>query len=60
MLDERMWQNVIQDLNPTESRKIQLPLHIHLIYSPLIYAHLIYEVHSADSETDKGALQQPE
>ena len=28
MLDERMWQNVIQDLNPTESRKIQIPLHI--------------------------------
>ena len=31
------------------------------LYRPtLICAHLIYEVHSADSETDKGALQQPE
>ena len=32
------------------------------LYMPTlyIYAHLIYEVHSADSKTDKGALQQPE
>ena len=32
------------------------------LYMPTlyIYAHLIYEVYSADSETDKGALHQPE
>ena len=44
-----------------------LTLYKHTIYmltlymlTLYIYAHLIYEVHSADSETDKGALHQPE
>ena len=39
-----------------------LTLYKHTLYmlTLYIYAHLIYEVHSADSETDKGALHQPE